>query len=421
MSDRPLLPILISPRDEPLVCLEINEAWIPFLIGIVHPYQYPEKWSGTLAENRLARQYSKVLLDILMESIGCDDMSNCCYIVEHTTIILHQVNPITLALEISVDNGQTWIPDPNSIPYQLTEQVPPVTSGMSASKCDAASNGKQHLEDWIAGVSIAFDHAATVFEFGVQVVLVIAGIILWFLSAGALTLQEIAAIEAIAGALHQVFTLGKTAWDNYWTSDERDKLLCALVCNIGEDGSFSDTQFQQVIADMNAKLSAGAQKLLLLAMMGQIGKVGLNNMCSYGASSDADCSGCDCECDFQGWTANLATAIEPVLGSDAFGDYLQWTGMLTDAGDYRVNASNDGNWPSLNYSSNCCVPGNGRFRVLEPGTETVKSISGIFGYRCGDNNLEHFGALTNEAWWGFEAVNSGGGGAFDVRLYWHML
>lgn len=413
------LPIIPHrPADEPLTCLKINKHWVPALIGMVQRYQHPEFFLGTLEENRQARLDVGELLDILSEAEGCDMANDCNCVV--TVIVLHRIDPITLQLQISIDNGETWQPDPNSVIGSLIEQPPPVTSGITANSCDAATNGKQHLVDWIAGVGNTFDTVATVFEFGVQVILLVANLILWYATAGTLTLQQIAELEALGAFLHQVFEEGKTLWDSYWTSDETDKLLCALVCNISDDGSFTEAGFAGVINDLRATLTPAAQGWLLITMLGQNGRVGLNNMCSYGSTADADCSSCECECDWTNWLAATATEAEPATGTDINGDYLQWTAVLTALSDYRVDISNDGFWASHNYSDACCTPGDGRFRTFEVGTETPKVITGIFGYACGDNDLGHYGAANNAAWWGAEALATNEDGAFDLRLYLHV-
>jgi len=336
-----LEPVLIDPRSEPLVCIPVNRAWIAILIGAINPLRYPEYWGGTLAENRQMRAYSRDLIESIMNFGECDVSNDCCV---NITLILHRVDPITLQLQISIDNGATWMPDPNSIASQITEQVPPVTSGMSGTKCDAATNGKQHMEDWIAGVSTAFDTYGTFFEWGVQVLLIMAGIILWFLTAGALTVQEIAVIEAIAGALHAVFDAGKTIWDNYWISDNTDIILCAFYCNIGDEGSFDEGGYTGVISYLNRNLPANPAKILFLAFLGQIGRVGLNNACSYGNASEADCSSCTCDtCDLSTWTIYDDGDVHGVIQEQTAESITVTASLLSNGSYYAIIVSPDNN------------------------------------------------------------------------------
>lgn len=341
------IPEQVTPENRICVTFTIpdNETYRQVMVGWIDQLTYWFNWERDEGKNgatcsNLFKQSRDELIASLTEGCIVDDMyfrfrinpddpcvteaqyepngewtpflnQNCCCNAPGTLPTQSRVNPTTGASEISTDGGVTWTPSPDGVPFQITEAKPPVTAGVSGSKCDAATNGKQHFEDWIAGVSNAFTIAGTFFEFCVQVVLVIAGIILWILSVGALTVAEIAVIEAIAGALHQVFSLGKTAWDEYWTSDEKDKILCALVCNIGDDGSFNDSQWQGVITYLNAHLTPSPAKLLITAMIGQIGRQGLNNWCSYGASADADCSSCECTgCSLETWVVQVGTEDE---------------------------------------------------------------------------------------------------------------
>lgn len=305
------LPIIpYRPMDEPTVCIKLNLNWIAAITGILYPARYHEAWEGSLEENRQARQDVLDIIHIL-ETASEDCMTNDCNCVV-TVIVRHRIDPITLELQISIDDGETWIPDPQSPANNLIEQPPPVTRGISANKCDAATNGKQHLEDWIAGVSGTFSTVATLFEFGVQIILLIANLILAAATGGALTLAQIAELEALGAFLHECFEAGQAAWDSYWTSDETDKLLCALVCHISDDGSFTQAGFEGVIQELQAKLTPAPQAWLMTTMLGNNGRVGLCNMCSYGAAADADCDSClPCSsCNFSTWAVQLGTLVE---------------------------------------------------------------------------------------------------------------
>jgi len=407
---KPMPPLLMDDVcGDKQVCVSFACEFIPYLLGLLEIYRWPDRFTGTPEEQEHSAGLFRELMEVLAMACCGDGTSSI------TQIVLHQVNSVTLALEISVDGGQTWTPDPNGIPAQITEQVPPVTSGVSANKCDAASNGKQHLEDWIAGVSTAFDVYGTFFEWGVQVILVIAGIILWLLSAGALTVAEIAVIEAIAGALHQVFTAGKSYWDSYWTSDERDKLLCSLFCNIGDDGSFTDSQQQAVISSLQTDLTAGPAKILMIAMLGQIGRQGLNNMCSYGASAESDCSACGCETCGDDWVvgSRFNAGGDPIGHIDSFGvDEAtgRWYFVVSSQFD---GVNSEAIFLTSNDINNCCNINASDFQFTV-GNATVYSF-----VLCGQ-------ALTNFGfgWLGTKYVNSMGlaapqGSPFTVKIFFN--
>jgi hypothetical protein len=228
-------------------------------------------------------------------------MSQCCC-DGSTQVIEHRVSPTTGQLEISTDGGITWIPDPESpINTTVTEWPAPVTSGVSATKCDAATNGKQHIEDLIAGSSEWLETAGTILELAVGVctallVLIAAG------SVGTLAPAAAALATAIWAAAAAALEIGKTAFDAYWDSVERDKITCALFCTIGDDGSFTEAQYNAFLSKWTADATPSPAFNLVLSTLKAGGRKGLNNLCSYGSAAEADCSDCNCgNCDFSAW------------------------------------------------------------------------------------------------------------------------
>lgn len=214
-----------------------------------------------------------------------------------------RINPDTLNLEISTDGGSTWQTDPNSPIQQINAQPPPIPAGVSATKCDAAANGKTHIEEVITACSNQLGTAANIFDLVVGVCAALLDIILIVVSAGALTAPATALAAAIWGAGAAAFALGKSAFDAYWTTEQREIILCALYCNIGEDGSFDAAGYAGFLSkwQSDAMPSVAFNFVFNTVKAGQL--KGLNNMCSYGNASSADCSGCECvpPCDFSGW------------------------------------------------------------------------------------------------------------------------
>jgi len=296
-------PTPIHPDEPPFVCIQINPAWIPYLIGVLKPMRYPEYWSGTLEENRQARFDSNNLINQIMQAEECDDMVvvNCCC---QNTVILHQVNPVTLQLEISIDNGETWQPDPESAVNTAVAQPPPVPAGISATKCDAATNGASHIGDIIIGCSEQLETALTIFELAVGVCEILLGLALIIISGGLATPAVIAAATALAGAIWAaataVFNMGKAAFDTYWTQDEKDKILCALYCAIGDNGALTQAEYDQFINKWKSLSTPSPAFNFVLQAVLAIGLTGLNNLCAYGNAANADCSSCDCACT-TGW------------------------------------------------------------------------------------------------------------------------
>jgi len=297
-------PTPFHPDEPPFVCVKLNKHWIPYLIGALKPLKYPEYWAGTLEQNRQARWDTNNLIWRLMIAVECGEdevtIDYCCEDMPRE----RRVNPITLQFEISFDGGETWLPDPEGLDGQIVEQPPPVTSGVSATKCDAATNGKQHIEDIIASVHTNLATGGTILSFALAVAEAILAIILFFASAGALAALATALATACWAAFQGVYNIGLTAFDDYWTSDERDKILCALYCNISDNGSFDQVGYDKFLSDWKADATPSLAFNAVFTATKAVGLKGLNNMCSYGEAADADCSDCECNepCDLSHWS-----------------------------------------------------------------------------------------------------------------------
>jgi len=276
-------------EDSPTVQVCINQEWAAVLIGQIWPLRYPEAWGGTLEENRRARGEIKNLIDMLMSTGECE-MTTCCL----PPTIINRVNVTTGAVEISIDNGATWTPSPNTVQSVIVQPPPPVTSGVASNKCDAATNVMTQIEDWIEHVGTAFDVAAGLLDFAILVASAILDAILLLLSEGALTAAEAQIITIITGVLTAVWEGGKALFTDYWTSEEKDKILCAAVCSIGDDGSFSDAAFAAFYGKCSSELTGGLAKTLFLGFISSVGVAGLNSMAASGKSADSDCSDCIC-------------------------------------------------------------------------------------------------------------------------------
>jgi len=300
MPEQPLPPPPAHPDEPPFVCVQINQSWIPYIIGLLRPAKFPEYWSGTLAENRNARRDVQNLIYQFQNREDCGDMASnqdCCIDIQ----VLTQVNVDTGNIEISIDNGLTWQPKGGTVKTFIPNPVPPVTSGVSANKCDAATNGMAQFQYWIDHTSDAFDIAVTLLEFAILVAGIIANAVLLIVTGGGITAFEAAIFEVLGAALAAVWAGGKTLFANYWTVEVKDNLVCALYCHIGEDGSFTEAQFQAFRRNIRDVMPAGAAKTLFLGFIDSVSRQGLNSMCASGATGDADCSDCSCNCNWNNW------------------------------------------------------------------------------------------------------------------------
>ena len=270
--------IIVSPFDSSSCqyCLTVPE--VEAILAVTEFMEWTTRWesvSGLEIDQVEVRKFANKLREKLM---------SCC----GEELILHRVNPDTGAMEISTDGGATWQQDPQDPRVSGVQLPPPVTSGLSPDKCNAADAVKVGYSSMIVHLIAQKAASATDAE---QAAVITATLTAIF--GGAIP----AAIVVIFGAIISwLLSADATAMSAAFTETTFAQILCCLACNIGDDGSFSDAQFNSVLDCINSSVTDGYAKTATYGLFKGLGKLGLNNWAASRYSSGADCSGCDCEC-----------------------------------------------------------------------------------------------------------------------------
>jgi hypothetical protein len=212
---------------------------------------------------------------------------------------------------------------------------------------------EKQFEDWITHVTNDFDTATDLFAFAVGVIGAIADAVLLILSEGILTTIEAGILAAIGAAVAGTYAAGKSIFSGYWTDAVKEQLLCITYAHIGDDGSFSDSQFSDLWNDFNLSLPGALAKTLFIGFLSSVGRQGLNNMAASGKSTGSDCSICSGFCDLTSWgilsdagvidtgtrTENFVQIAATLLGDGKY--YVVFTSPSADVCcDLDVNADN---------------------------------------------------------------------------------
>lgn len=305
--------------DCPTVPLCVNEHWLSHVDGLLERFLYTDAWVGTPDEiDRAMGEVRK-----LLAAFRRDNMSCCCD--QPITPIRRRVDPDDgYTLQISYDDGETWVTDPEDPRLVATQLPAPVPAGVSGTKCDAATNGVEHLKDIQTGVAANLGTSLGV----IALAAVVIGIIAAFFFTGGLIATVL--IPIIISLISAISSLTPTEYDAIFTNEVWDDVLCILYCHIGSDGHFNQGQFNAVLSDLQTKLPGGASPFGAAQNVASFVKVlglnGLNNICSYGNAADADCSSCGCGCNgmFVLWEGQGATLS---YGTNETGDYVQVTAI----------------------------------------------------------------------------------------------
>jgi len=291
--------VLLIPNDP---------KWIGVVSGALLPMVYPSEWvsiGGITPEE--AAERSQVMLDEFWNSSGCGDIMNCC----EDRVQIKRFDPDTGRPQVSFDGGETWQEDPADIQNQIQVLPPIVVTGGSSTKCDAATNASEHINELITATGENLETASTVFALAIGVAEAILALFLIIVSAGTLAAPVTAVATAIWAAATGVFNLGIAAYNAYWTVDKQDAILCALFCNIGEDGQFTEAQYQAFRTKVKEQLPASPALDIVMTAINAGGARGLSQMASYGNAAEADCSSCECVegCgyDFDLWNGEIET------------------------------------------------------------------------------------------------------------------
>lgn len=300
MPDKPLngipTPDVLDPPESMAitVCIPKNKDHMMAFWGALWSLTHWDTWQRD--EEHTGRVLADVWMrywmswDRSMSDVECETgMAKCC--VE--PIVNRRYDPITGRPQISTDGGETWQPSPDDPQYAVVQLPPPVTSGVSATKCDAATNAMGNIQDIIAETSSNIATAGSVYELAVIIAGAILAAAVMALSGGALSPVAVAITGIIWGAGTAAFEMGQAAFDNYWSSEVLDIMLCALYNNIGEDGAFTEAQYQGWRSEFKFNAPSSPARDIVMTAINAVGAAGLSNMAANGAAAGADCGDCE--------------------------------------------------------------------------------------------------------------------------------
>ena len=266
----------------------------------------------------------------------CGDMA-CC----EDKPTLHRFDPETGRPQISTDGGVTWKDDPADTQNSIPLLPPLVHSGSSSTKCDAATNASQHINELIEATGENLSTAVDVFGLAVAVAEAALGLFLIIVSAGSLTAPVVAVATAIWAASTGVFNIGVDLYNAYWTTDKQDEILCSLYCTIGEDGQFNESQYAAFMARIKEKLPASPALTIITSTINAGGARGLSQMASYGNAAEADCSSCH-SCT-EGCVDNFVAMEGQGIEVDRGENWIDIQAVLAGGVYYAAVTSNDMN------------------------------------------------------------------------------
>lgn len=210
--------------------------------------------------------------------------NTCC---DHATTTTSRVTN-NYELQISYDNGDTWLPDPDD-PRATTPSFPPLPSNTPSLRCQAAWNMRKGFEDACGALAEVLNAALTIVALATVIAGVIAVIILRPTEAYKLIPVVIQLANAFQGMTAAEFSAALT-------NSVFDQLQCAIYCVLNDDGQITnlDAFASKIDAVFGDSVPRNAFRLIIYG----VGVIGLNAMGSTDRGAIGyDCSECGCSCE----------------------------------------------------------------------------------------------------------------------------
>lgn len=272
------------------VTVTFSCAVIPYILGLLEIYRYKDSFTGTDEQKYISVGVIHQLREVLAMA--------CCGDESLTRIIQHRLNPTTGEPEISIDDGATWTPDPESV-YSNAVVLPPLSGDNGNSKrCQAANDVVGKLKDIQGSYSRIIGGIDSLEDLMITLIVEIVTVLLLGWVAAAIAAAAVALIPKVLEIARELLGISQAAYDAIFTEEVWNDTRCIIYCHCPASGVFSTSDWIDIQTDLKLQLgieyrAAGKN---IAAMVNVMGVVGLNNAARMLSGSPGNCDDCDCGC-----------------------------------------------------------------------------------------------------------------------------
>lgn len=272
-------------NDEPLMCLEVNDEWVSHILGVMSAMDQQDTWKGDEDAIRDARQQVNEIMLAFMEVC-----MNCC---DQPEIPLTRVDE-NGHYQQSTDGGTTWTDTPQFDPRNSIPRLPPNPApDTTNAKCAYADSIVQLFK---AGFVDVLEEGQTVEE--------VAGFLTSVMEAifGPLTGPIGWIVPAIFAIATAIIAVSITAFEAAFNDTVWNALRCLIRDNIGDDGSFTVAQLDNVYSMIDTVATDVIAQTVLRSWIAAMGVTGMTNAAHSSHGNPDACGACtDCACDLSVW------------------------------------------------------------------------------------------------------------------------
>lgn len=355
------LPEVISPDENCCICIPIPNDFNHKMAFLGQLDELGYWWNWERDPDKKGREAAAVWREIVTCIREDMDMSGCgCGGGKGTPT--NQRYTEDGHLEVSYDNGETWESGDGNDPRFNSPTFSPLPGADTSDKrCIGANSVVAVLK---AEQSASSDILGLAGGFTALLASVVTAV-----AATGVGVVPAAVIALMGVILNKIVTGGQEVFDDSFTTPVWDELLCILFCNMENDASFSEDQWETIQAEVGAMASYPANEWLA-GMIKSVGPVGLTNAARSGMLGSLSCETCSCPAGLvaqDGVPADpgtifevspnvwqLTTTFRPIGGgatSDSYTVYVQ----KSDASCWKVVSATliSGSFVGGTFGSNC--------------------------------------------------------------------
>jgi len=282
-----LIPEVINPDENICVCVPVPKEWghIRAFLGQLTELSKWQTWQpdGTTNATQSARRWFDIV-ECVSEEIDCIMANGCGCDGDNVTNRRYTADG---HLETSTDNGETWQNADADDPRFNSAVFSPLPGADGDDKKCVAANAM------VAWLRAEQDKASDILGAAGGAAGLVAAVVAALVATGVGVVAAV--VIGIMGAiLNAVAAGGQTVFDDSFTTQIWDDLLCSIFCNIRDDGSFDEAGWQNVIGETLGFSEYPANEWLSY-MIKTAGLVGATNMARSGLQGSASCESCDCD------------------------------------------------------------------------------------------------------------------------------